>query len=326
MAETEDDVTALCAEEVKRLRETVDILTARHEAGLEDRDRLRNERDEARAEVERIEPRRQRDERDLADAFAERDRLRAELDEVYALLARQSAILTGVANALRGPPGPLASHGHHDLAERAATVVRERDAAQTHRAIAVRERDAALIERDFARADDAMHMEQLQHVDGKLAEARAELASATALLAKHLERGPLSWDDVGWDSSAPDVVRIGLREEGGALRTALIPVEKAALAGAAAALARPTKRTAAKPKRVDRADVNLTEAAASLVRSEGFLRDDVAALLGRASLNGDVRCEMTCTAREGKVVFMLSSKRRGGVFVWSAAYEGGARG
>ena len=61
MAETEDgDAVALRADEIKRLRETVDILTARHEAGLEDRDRLRNERDEARAEVERAEPRRQR--------------------------------------------------------------------------------------------------------------------------------------------------------------------------------------------------------------------------------------------------------------------------
>ncbi len=36
------------AEEVRRLRERVDILSARHEAGLEDRDRLRNERDEAK--------------------------------------------------------------------------------------------------------------------------------------------------------------------------------------------------------------------------------------------------------------------------------------
>jgi hypothetical protein len=49
----------------------------------------------------------------------------AELDYLDALLARQSAILTGVANALRGDPGPLASHGHHDLAERAAAMVAE---------------------------------------------------------------------------------------------------------------------------------------------------------------------------------------------------------
>lgn len=42
------------AEEVRQLRERVDILSARHEAGLEDRERLRNERDEARAEIERL--------------------------------------------------------------------------------------------------------------------------------------------------------------------------------------------------------------------------------------------------------------------------------
>ena len=46
-----------------------------------------------------------------------------EVDYLDALLARQHAILTGVANALRGDPGPLASHSHHDLAERAAAVV-----------------------------------------------------------------------------------------------------------------------------------------------------------------------------------------------------------
>lgn len=109
----------------------------------------------------------------------------------------------------------------------------------------------------------------------------AELERAK-ILAAHLERGPLSWDDVGWDSSTPDVVRIGLREEGGALRTALIPVEKAALVGAAAALARPTKRPKrAKVERTNRADVRLTPAASQIVADEGLLRDDVAALLGR---------------------------------------------
>ena len=46
-----------------------------------------------------------------------------EVDHLDALLARQHAILTGVANALRGDPGPFASHSHHDLAERAAAMV-----------------------------------------------------------------------------------------------------------------------------------------------------------------------------------------------------------
>jgi hypothetical protein len=49
----------------------------------------------------------------------------AELDYLDALLARQQEILTGVASALLGDPGPLASHSHHDLAERAAAVVAE---------------------------------------------------------------------------------------------------------------------------------------------------------------------------------------------------------
>ena len=46
-----------------------------------------------------------------------------EVDYLDTLLARQHAILTGVANALRGDPGPIASHSHHDLAERAAAMV-----------------------------------------------------------------------------------------------------------------------------------------------------------------------------------------------------------
>ena len=75
----------------------------------------------------------------------ERERHAAELDELHALVAAQAAILTGVANALRGPPGPLASHSHHDLAERAATVVRERDGAT-----ALNAEDATMIRGLFA--------------------------------------------------------------------------------------------------------------------------------------------------------------------------------
>ena len=61
-----------------------------------------------------------------ADLKSQNDKVLAlceELDELHALVDRQRAILTGVANALRGDPGPLASHGHHDLAERATGLV-----------------------------------------------------------------------------------------------------------------------------------------------------------------------------------------------------------
>lgn len=66
--------------ELETLRQRVDILNARDEVGIEERDRLRRERDEARAEIERAEPRRQRDARDIADADAEIARLRARAD------------------------------------------------------------------------------------------------------------------------------------------------------------------------------------------------------------------------------------------------------
>ena len=54
---------------------------------------------------------------------AELDRTRDEVDALESLVARQADILTGVANALRGEPASLASHSHHDLAERAAAMV-----------------------------------------------------------------------------------------------------------------------------------------------------------------------------------------------------------
>jgi hypothetical protein len=74
---------------------------------------------------------------------------RAEIDHLDALLARQHAILTGVANALRGDPGPLASHSHHDLAERAAAMVAE---VATLRAAYAQ--DLAGLRAEVRRADD----------------------------------------------------------------------------------------------------------------------------------------------------------------------------
>ncbi len=68
-----------------------------------------------------------------------------------------------------------------------------------------------------------------------------DVSRLSGLLVRHQQSGPLSWEDVSWEKSAHDVVRIGLREEGGALRAALIPVEKAALVGAAAAMATTSK-------------------------------------------------------------------------------------
>lgn len=50
-----------------------------------------------------------------------------ELDELYELVAKQQAILTGVADALHGPPPELASHSHHDLADVAKRVAKARD-------------------------------------------------------------------------------------------------------------------------------------------------------------------------------------------------------
>jgi hypothetical protein len=81
-----------------------------------------------------------------------------EVDHLDALLSRQHAILTGVADALRGDPGPLASHSHHDLAERAAAVVAE---IATLRAVRLEPMtptalDAAVAAEDRATADEPL--------------------------------------------------------------------------------------------------------------------------------------------------------------------------
>lgn len=73
--------------------------------------------------------------RDLTELMTE-DLIRAgygklsdEADEWTGLIIRQGQILTGVANAVNGDPGPLRSWSHHDLAEKAAKLAQEhRDA------------------------------------------------------------------------------------------------------------------------------------------------------------------------------------------------------
>lgn len=77
---------------------------------------------------------------ELERVIADRD---AQVTEYDALLKRQSQIMTGVANALRGVPPPLTQHSHHDLAERAAAVVAERDALSVE-VLALRARVAEL--------------------------------------------------------------------------------------------------------------------------------------------------------------------------------------
>lgn len=89
------------------------------------------------------------------------------IDHLDALLARQHAILTGVADALRGDPGPLASHSHHDLAERAAAVVRERDDL----------RDAA---REYLAARHKALVATLAYLDADPADAAARDAASAS--------------------------------------------------------------------------------------------------------------------------------------------------
>jgi hypothetical protein len=99
--------------------------------------------------------------------------LQDEVDELHAIVARQRAILTGVANALRGDPGPLASHGHHDLAERAASTVA---------ALAVATREVATLRAAYALDLDGLRAEVRRANDERAAwRERVEAAEREAL-------------------------------------------------------------------------------------------------------------------------------------------------
>lgn len=104
------------AEEVERLTRAL----ARAEA----------DRDAARAASARDDFERASETQERMTAEQERDEARAEVDATHDLIAAQAALLTGVANALRGEPAPLASHSHHDLDLRAVAMKRERDEAR----------------------------------------------------------------------------------------------------------------------------------------------------------------------------------------------------
>lgn len=53
------------------------------------------------------------------------DALQREIDDDYELITRQGDLLTGVANALKGPPGPLMMHDHADLPKVAEQVMEQ---------------------------------------------------------------------------------------------------------------------------------------------------------------------------------------------------------
>src|SRR5690606_42010700 len=101
----------------------------------------------------------------------ERDRLRAEIDGYDRLIWRQGELLTGAINALRGDPPELTTWSHHDIAEVAAEVVAERDAA-IKRAEAA-EREARQAANRAALSHKAALMAQ---ADTKAAELRADMA------------------------------------------------------------------------------------------------------------------------------------------------------
>jgi hypothetical protein len=76
-------------------------------------------------------------------ADAKIERLNRELEDCDRTICRQSALLAGVVNAIKGPPPDLVRWSHHDAAQLAAHVVRERDEARAEVDRLRRERDDA---------------------------------------------------------------------------------------------------------------------------------------------------------------------------------------
>jgi hypothetical protein len=137
-----------------------------------------------------------------------------EVDYLDALLARQHAILTGVADALRGDPGPHASHSHHDLAERAAAMVAVLAVTQASL-------EAASSGRRVTACDE---IERLQR---ELAEARAALreyvprcTDCDALATRQLD-GYAGWGGLRCDACAPVASQHAV-EHAAALRAATV--------------------------------------------------------------------------------------------------------
>ena len=136
-----------------------------------------------------------------------REETAAEVDYLDALLARQHAILTGVANALRGDPGPLASHSHHDLAERAAAAVAEiarlralLEVAQTSLAAATSGRRVTVVD----------EIERLQRENATLRDAAREYLDARhkglVALDAYLDADPA--DAAARDAVSADEARV----------------------------------------------------------------------------------------------------------------------
>lgn len=116
---------------------------------------------------------------DYVEALAERlGEAEAETDGYDRILSRQSDLLTGVANALNGPPPELTTWSHHDLPQKAAQLVddrkrlcRERDEARAERNEVYRETIAD------ARASTAAMQQATRAID----DARAAIARVNAI-------------------------------------------------------------------------------------------------------------------------------------------------
>lgn len=112
-----------------------------------------------------------------------------ERDALNALCDRQADILSRVAVALRGPEPPLTRWGHHDLPERAAKAMRERDEweAKYH---TVHQHNTMLQEHDY----------ELSVKAEELADLRARIEARLAFCEGSIERGGIirAADEARW--------------------------------------------------------------------------------------------------------------------------------
>lgn len=79
----------------------------------------------------------------------------AEVEEYAGLADRLGRLLTGVANGLKGGPGPLTLHDWSDLPKVSAALRERARVAEEERDQAIAQRDAAIVERDGARQASA---------------------------------------------------------------------------------------------------------------------------------------------------------------------------
>jgi len=134
-----------------------------------------------------------------------------------------------------------------DLRATALDAMDRADAAEATAHRVTMERDGARHLADEAQRARAKQSLELAEARAEVVRLRADLERAGEMIARSIENraAPLAWGSVEWKRETPDVLTLRL-SDGTGERVARIPVEKGALVGAAAKMAKSEMRAEAR--------------------------------------------------------------------------------